>query len=66
MLMPTRALPATMHSLSSSSRKDPRDDAERPGVLELLQQLPALLRAGMVDDDRADVADVGVDRVARA
>ena len=49
---------------TSSSRKTWRDDPEVLRVLELLEQLPALLRAGLIEDDRADVADVGVDGVA--
>ena len=62
--MPTRALPATIISVSSLSEKTCRDDAKVLGVLERPKQAAALLGLAEIEDDGRNVADVGVDRVA--
>ena len=62
--MPTRALPATMAWLIASSEKTRLTIVKSSEFSKSLEQRPALLGAGLVEDDGADVADVGVDGVA--
>jgi hypothetical protein len=65
MTMPMRTLPATIMSLASRSERARATTRTSRAFSNPLDELAAFLRAGVINDHRADVADVGVDRVAQ-